>query len=61
VEERLVRQRCAKGKGFEMCRGTREKKRKNAQGAWIKWRRRREKNGRSRRESGKRHRAKPFN
>ena len=39
-----------------------KKKEKNAQGAWIKWRRRREKNGgRSTRESGKRQRGKTRN
>jgi len=62
VEERLASERYAKGKWFETCRGTREKKRKrekNAQGAWIIWRRKRENNGaRGRRESARRQRAK---
>jgi len=39
-----------------------EKRKKNAQGAWIIWRRKREKNGvRGRRESAKRQRAKARN
>jgi len=40
-----VSERYAKGKWFETGRGTREKRKKNVQGAWVIWRRKREKNG----------------
>jgi len=56
VEERLVSERYAKDNRFKTCKGTGKK------GAWIMWRRQREKNGgRGRRESAKRQRVKVHN